>query len=106
MSTKKLLFGAFMVLMLMLAFPSYGAASNCSPTLCRLRYDLAAEVHTLRNYKNCNDVYSLDCICNRTIDIQFIEHPPYIYTDASTGNVTGLLTGMKSFNFSEQLRGK
>lgn len=73
------------------------AASNCTATLCDMRYELAAEVHALLNYKTCDDVYPKDCICNSTIDIQFMEHPPYIYTDAKSGKVVGLLTGKKYF---------
>ena len=72
-------------------------ASNCTATLCDMRYELAAEVHALLNYKTCSDVYVSDCICNRTLDIQFIEHPPYIYTDTKTGKVVGLLTGKSAF---------
>ena len=73
------------------------AASNCTATLCDLRYELAAEVHALLNYRTCDDVYRTDCICNSTIDIQFMEHPPYIYTDAKSGKVVGLLTGKTYF---------
>ena len=69
------------------------AATGCTPSVCDMRYEIASEVHALLNYRTCDDVFRLDCICNRTIDIQFLNHPPYIYTDAKTGKVVGLLTG-------------
>ena len=91
-------------LMLIFILANFGkdviAESNCTPTLCKLRFELASEVHALRNYGGCNDVYLMDCICNRTIDVQFIEHPPYIYADAKTGKVVGLLVGKFIFELS------
>ena len=69
------------------------ASTNCTATVCKLRYELASELHTLRNYRTCADAFQQDCICNRTIDVLFIEHPPYIYTDAKSKKVVGLLPG-------------
>ena len=76
------------------------ASMNCTATVCKLRYEFASEMHALRNYQTCDDAYKLDCICNRSIDVLFIEHPPYIYTDAKSKKVVGLLPGkMPSFAF-------
>eukprot|EP00794_Sanderia_malayensis_P019105 gene19105-21021_t len=61
---------------------------------CDIRYEYSKEIHELWNYNTCEDVYKLACICNKSIDILFIDLPPYIYTDAATNKVVGLIPGI------------
>ena len=91
MNTEQIALG--LLLQLLTVSCSVGASSNCTPSICKLRFELADEIHSLRGYRGCDDVYNFDCICNTTIDVQFIEHPPYIYVDPATKNVVGLLPG-------------
>eukprot|EP00112_Aurelia_sp_Birch-Aquarium-sp1_P005385 Seg1611.1 transcript_id=Seg1611.1/GoldUCD/mRNA.D3Y31 product="putative potassium channel protein YugO" protein_id=Seg1611.1/GoldUCD/D3Y31 len=70
-------------------------SSTCNGTaVCWMRYDIAKEMHALRGVDSCQGAYDFHCICSMTIDILYIDHPPYIYTDPKTKKVIGLLTGM------------
>ena len=69
-------------------------SSTCNETaVCWMRYDIAKELHSLRGVESCEAAYNFHCICSMTIDILYIDHPPYIYTDPNTKKVHGLLTG-------------
>lgn len=69
-------------------------SSTCNGTaVCWMRYDIAKEMHALRGVDSCQAAYDFHCICSMTIDILYIDHPPYIYTDPKTKKVIGLLTG-------------
>ena len=69
-------------------------SSTCNETaICWMRYDIAKELHSLRGVETCEEAYNFHCICSMTIDILYIDHPPYIYTDPKTMKVNGLLTG-------------
>lgn len=70
---------------------SLGTPCNVT-TQCLVRLEFASELHYLRKYKTCQDVYKRDCICKQPIDVLFNEAPPYIFTSDEKETV-GIIPG-------------
>ena len=59
---------------------------------CAARFEFSSELHYLRGYKSCKDVYNRDCICQQPIDVLFNEAPPYIFT-SENNRTSGIIPG-------------
>ena len=71
----------------------FSLGTSCNVThQCSIRYEFASEVHYLRKYKTCQEVYDRDCICKQPIDVLFNEAPPYIFTSDKNETV-GIIPG-------------
>ena len=84
--------GKFILVSCLISF-AVSMMPKCGLKRCMMRYEFAKELHLLWRYKNCTDVYNWACSCRKSIDVLYMEIPPYIYTDPTSKEVVGLLPG-------------